>query len=170
MIEIDELYLRRYSISEHLDSRGIQFQLSLWFWDLYSAYYCVHTSYSNFVFFSVHWFNLMSFFSLQDPDTECTNSPAATSKFRRKKPNYSDDSVLSNEVTDVTDYSNECDSFRAHLESRCANEMEGSPHKNSKRKERQKWAVLSENSRFWTKKWKLLTWNVRKCVTNTQRT
>uniref|UniRef100_A0A8W8LJ71 Uncharacterized protein n=1 Tax=Magallana gigas TaxID=29159 RepID=A0A8W8LJ71_MAGGI len=46
--------------------------------------------------------------------------------------------VLSNEVTDVTDYSNECDSFRAHLESRCANEMEGSPHKNSKRKERQK--------------------------------
>lgn len=77
----------------------------------------------------------MSFFSLQDPDTECTNSPAATSKFRRKKPNYSDDSVLSNEVTDVTDYSNECDSFRAHLESRCANEMEGSPHKNSKRKD-----------------------------------
>uniref|UniRef100_K1PD99 PDZ domain-containing RING finger protein 3 n=1 Tax=Magallana gigas TaxID=29159 RepID=K1PD99_MAGGI len=76
--------------------------------------------------------------SEQDPDTECTNSPAATSKFRRKKPNYSDDSVLSNEVTDVTDYSNECDSFRAHLESRCANEMEGSPHKNSKRKERQK--------------------------------
>lgn len=62
MIEIDELYWRRYSISEHLDSRGIQFQLSLWFWDLYFAYYCVHTSYSNFVFFSVHWSNLMSFF------------------------------------------------------------------------------------------------------------
>ena len=77
-------------------------------------------------YFSVTCTRLRSCFSLQDPDTECTNSPAATSKFRRKKPNYSDDSVLSNEVTDVTDYSNECDSFRAHLASRCVgNECEG---------------------------------------------
>lgn len=83
----------------------------------------------------------MCVFFLQDPfDTECTNSPAATSRFRRKDLNYSDDSVLSNEVTDhdtnVTDYGNECDSFRAHLESRCVNNnMESSPQKNSGRKD-----------------------------------
>ncbi|XP_062620869.1 E3 ubiquitin-protein ligase PDZRN3-B-like isoform X2 [Saccostrea cucullata] len=75
--------------------------------------------------------------SEQDPfDTECTNSPAATSKFRRKEQNYSDDSVLSNEVTDVTDYGNECDSFRAHIESRYVNNgMECSPQKGSVRKD-----------------------------------
>lgn len=43
--------------------------------------------------------------------------------------------MLFNEVIDVTDYSNECDSFRVYLESRCVNEMEGSLYKNLKRKD-----------------------------------
>lgn len=43
--------------------------------------------------------------------------------------------MLFNEVIDVTDYSNECDSFRVYLESRCVNEMEGSSYKNLKRKD-----------------------------------
>lgn len=49
--------------------------------------------------------------------------------------NYSDDSVLLNEVIDVMDYSNECDSFWVYLESRCVNEMEGLLYKNLKRKD-----------------------------------
>ncbi|KAK3102615.1 hypothetical protein FSP39_012654 [Pinctada imbricata] len=74
-------------------------------------------------------------------DTECTNSPAATQKFKnyRKEKLYSDESVLSNEVTDhdiiVNEFSaEECENFRQYIERRCNSSLENSPRKDGQRK------------------------------------
>ena len=88
---------------------------------------------------------LMFSFYFQDLfDTECTNSPAATTKFKnyRKEKLYSDESVLSNEVTDhdiiVNEFSvEECEKFREYIERRCSNSLENSPRKDSQRKNSQ---------------------------------
>ncbi|XP_076110264.1 E3 ubiquitin-protein ligase PDZRN3-like isoform X3 [Mytilus galloprovincialis] len=75
-------------------------------------------------------------------DTECTNSPAATSKFRQGRGEYhrSDESFLSHDITDqeinVNDISkDECDKFREVLVQRCdSKSANNSPKKGSSRK------------------------------------